>query len=62
MAVSLWYYCCWLSPDLTVQACVARPAHVVLPFCRMEHDNLIACHECDTLFQKPHLTGRRDTA
>ena len=25
----------------------------------MEHDNLIACHECDTLFQKPHLAGRR---
>jgi paraquat-inducible protein A len=25
----------------------------------MEHDNLIACHECDTLFRKPRLVGRR---
>jgi paraquat-inducible protein A len=24
----------------------------------MEHDNLIACHECDTLFRKPPLVGR----
>ncbi|MGF6698753.1 paraquat-inducible protein A [Paraburkholderia sp. MM5496-R1] len=24
----------------------------------MEHDNLIACHECDTLFRKPRLVGR----
>lgn len=24
----------------------------------MEHDNLIACHECDTLFRKPTLVGR----
>jgi paraquat-inducible protein A len=24
----------------------------------MEHDNLIACHECDTLFRKPALVGR----
>ncbi|MCC8404132.1 paraquat-inducible protein A [Paraburkholderia sp. MMS20-SJTN17] len=24
----------------------------------MEHDNLIACHECDTLFSKPRLVGR----
>ncbi|HEY2022335.1 paraquat-inducible protein A [Paraburkholderia sp.] len=24
----------------------------------MEHDNLIACHECDTLFRKPRLAGR----
>jgi paraquat-inducible protein A len=27
----------------------------------MEHDHLIACHECDALFQKPRL-GRRRTA
>jgi paraquat-inducible protein A len=38
------------------------PAHVVLPFCRMEHDNLIACHECDTLFTKPRLLGSRMVA
>ncbi|WJF89809.1 paraquat-inducible protein A [Paraburkholderia bonniea] len=25
----------------------------------MEHDNLIACHECDALFRKPRLTGRQ---
>ena len=25
----------------------------------MEHDNLIACHECDTLFRKPKLVGRK---
>jgi paraquat-inducible protein A len=25
----------------------------------MEHDNLIACHGCDTLYQKPRLVGRR---
>lgn len=25
----------------------------------MEHDNLIACHECDTLFRKPPLVGRK---
>lgn len=25
----------------------------------MEHDNLIACHECDTLFRKPRLVGRK---
>jgi paraquat-inducible protein A len=24
----------------------------------MEHDNLIACHECDTLYSKPRLVGR----
>ena len=24
----------------------------------MEHNNLIACHECDTLFRKPRLVGR----
>ncbi len=24
----------------------------------MDHDNLIACHECDTLFRKPRLVGR----
>lgn len=24
----------------------------------MEHDNLIACHECDALFSKPRLVGR----
>jgi paraquat-inducible protein A len=24
----------------------------------MEHDHLIACHECDTLFRKPRLVGR----
>jgi paraquat-inducible protein A len=24
----------------------------------MEHDNLIACHECDTLVRKPRLVGR----
>jgi paraquat-inducible protein A len=24
----------------------------------MEHDNLIACHECDTLLRKPRLVGR----
>jgi len=28
----------------------------------MEHDNLIACHECDTLFQKPRLLGGRTVA
>jgi paraquat-inducible protein A len=28
----------------------------------MEHDNLIACHECDTLFQKPRLLGSRAVA
>lgn len=25
----------------------------------MEHDNLIACHECDALFSKPRLARRR---
>ncbi|MFM0438345.1 paraquat-inducible protein A [Paraburkholderia strydomiana] len=25
----------------------------------MENDNLIACHECDTLFRKPRLAGRK---
>src|SRR5471030_862630 len=25
----------------------------------MDHDNLIACHECDTLFHKPRLVGRQ---
>lgn len=28
----------------------------------MEHDNLIACHECDALFRKPRLTGKRAVA
>jgi len=28
----------------------------------MEHDNLIACHECDTLFGKPRLLGRGEIA
>ena len=28
----------------------------------MEHDNLIACHECDALFRKPRLLGRRAVA
>jgi len=34
-------------------------SHLSLARCRMEHDNLIACHECDTLFRKPRLVGRR---
>ncbi|CAH2780637.1 MAG: Paraquat-inducible protein A [uncultured Paraburkholderia sp.] len=25
----------------------------------MEHENLIACHECDALFRKPRLVGRK---
>ncbi|MEN8503436.1 paraquat-inducible protein A [Paraburkholderia sp. SIMBA_050] len=25
----------------------------------MDHENLIACHECDTLFRKPTLVGRK---
>ena len=28
----------------------------------MDHDNLIACHECDTLFAKPKLIGSRAVA
>ncbi|MDE1183352.1 paraquat-inducible protein A [Paraburkholderia sp.] len=28
----------------------------------MDHENLIACHECDTLFRKPRLLGRRTVA
>jgi paraquat-inducible protein A len=28
----------------------------------MEHHNLIACHECDTLFTKPKLIGSRHVA
>ena len=28
----------------------------------MDHDNLIACHECDTLFTKPKLIGSRAVA